>query len=176
MSGPEKSIVVVDYDPKWPETFFHLKLRLEALLGCTVQEIVHIGSTAIPGLCAKPKIDVDVVLGAEKHIPQAIDVMKAAGYNFHGNKYNDGMWAFTTGRGSRGERVYLCAPENATHDKRLLFRDYLRAHPEEARRYGLLKRKLASETLHDWDYYTGGKGAFVTEIIHRAMAERVKPA
>jgi GrpB-like predicted nucleotidyltransferase (UPF0157 family) len=167
-----KAIVVLDYDPAWPILFETARQNLAALLNDLVLEICHIGSTAVPGLCAKPKIDIDVVLRDTAAIPAGIERIQAAGYAFHGDKYQDGMWAFTTGRGSYGERVYLCAPHTPTHENRLLFRDYLRAHSETAAEYGALKRRLASETDHDWDYYTGSKGPFVAEIVARARRSR----
>jgi GrpB-like predicted nucleotidyltransferase (UPF0157 family) len=165
-----RGIVIVDYDPQWPSTFDAAGDKLVRLLGGGVVEISHVGSTSIPGLCAKPKIDVDVVLYAEEAIPAGIEILERSGYTFHGNKYNDGMWAFTTGRGSFGERVYLCGPGNITHQKRILFRDYLRTHPDEAAIYGELKRRLAAEASDDWDYYTSGKGPYVASIVRKAVA------
>jgi len=172
VSAQRRAIVVLDYDPIWPAFSESLRSRLDPLLRGLVLEICHIGSTAVPGLCAKPKIDVDVVLRDATAIPPGIERMKAAGYTFHGDKYRDGMWTFTNGRGSYGERIYLCAPGTATHEDRLLFRDYLRGHPQAAEEYGRLKRRLASETDHDWDYYTGSKGPFVAEIVARARRSR----
>jgi GrpB-like predicted nucleotidyltransferase (UPF0157 family) len=163
-----RAIVVLDYDPTWPALFEVIRLRLDALLSGLVLEISHIGSTAVPGLCAKPKIDVDVVLKDTASIDPGITRLQAAGYAFHGDMYRDGMWAFTSGRGSYGERIYLCAPGTATHENRLLFRDYLRNHPEAADKYGRLKRRLAGETADDWAYYTGSKGPFVADIVARA--------
>jgi len=161
----------VDYDPEWPAAFEEARAAIEGLLGGLVLEIHHIGSTSVPGLCAKPKIDIDIVLRSAAAIPEAIERMKAQGYTYHGNRYRDGMWAFTTGRGPRGERFYLCAPGTPTHLRRLLFRDYLRSHPETAAAYGALKRRLASEVSGrsdaDWDYYTGGKGPFIAETIRK---------
>ncbi|GAB2176500.1 GrpB family protein [Dongia sp. agr-C8] len=165
-----RAIVVLDYDPAWPTTFESIRSRLEALLGDLVLEICHVGSTAVPGLCAKPKIDVDVVLRESAAIAIGAGRLLSAGYAGHGDKHKDGMWVFTTGRGSYGERVYLCAPGTATHENRLLFRDYLRARPEAAEEYGRLKRRLASETVRDWDHYTGGKSGFVADIVARAKA------
>ncbi|RCS21553.1 GrpB family protein [Phyllobacterium salinisoli] len=160
-----KAIVVLGYDPAWPTQFEEIKDKLCRLLDGMVADIAHIGSTSVPGLCAKPKIDVDVVLESEELIPQGVERLKLAGYTYHGNKYNDGMWAFTTGRSSFGERVYLCAPGTPTHQKRLFFRDHLRANPEDSATYGELKQRLASETDNDWDHYTGNKGSFCS--LHR---------
>lgn len=173
-TGKYRAIVVLDYDPAWPTEFEEVKVKLGGLLDGIVADIVHIGSTSVPGMCAKPKIDVDVVLKSEELIPQGIERLKLAGYTYHGNKYNDGMWAFTTGRGSFGERVYLCAPGTPTHQKRLFFRDYLRGHPEDAAAYGALKRRLASETDNDWDHYTGNKGPFVASIVKKAAALHIR--
>ncbi|MFT4184425.1 MAG: GNAT family N-acetyltransferase [Rhizobium sp.] len=173
-TGKYKAIVVLDYDPAWPAEFEQIKSKLSGLLDEMVADIAHIGSTSVPGLCAKPKIDVDVVLKSEALIPQGIEKLKLAGYTYHGNKYNDGMWAFTTGRGSFGERVYLCASGTPTHQKPLFFRDHLRAHPEDAATYGALKQRLASETDNDWDYYTGNKGLFVASIVKKAAASRIR--
>ncbi|MGO1075514.1 GNAT family N-acetyltransferase [Inquilinus sp. CA228] len=169
-----RAIEVVDYDPAWPARFEEIRAGLERLLDGLVLDIHHIGSTAVPGLCAKPKIDVDIVLRSAAAIPEAIARMQAAGdYADHGDRHRDGMWTFTTGRGSRGQRLYLCAPGTATHLRRMLFRDHLRHHPDAAAAYAALKRRLASETEDDWDYYTGGKRSFVDETVRRAAAERI---
>jgi GrpB-like predicted nucleotidyltransferase (UPF0157 family) len=171
--GKCRAIEVVDYSPAWPVLFAEIRADLERLLVGLVAEIHHIGSTSVSGLCAKPKIDVDIVLNAVDTIPGAIERMQATGrYIYHGNTYQDGMWAFTTGRGSRGQRLYLCAPGTPAHRRRLLFRDYLRSHPEAAAAYGKLKLKLASEAEGDWDHYTGSKGPFVAEVVRRATTQR----
>jgi GrpB-like predicted nucleotidyltransferase (UPF0157 family) len=165
-------IEVVACDPRWPELFEEIRAGLERLLADLVLEIHHIGSTAVPGLCAKPKIDVDIVLRSAS-IPEAIERMKETGdYTFHGDLYGNGMWTFTTPGGPRGQRLYLCAPDTATHLRRLLFRDHLRHHPETATAYAALKRRLASEAVDDWDRYTGGKAPFVAEIVRREAARR----
>ncbi len=70
-----------------------------------------------------------------------------------------------------GTRLYLCLPDNEAHRERLLFRDYLRAHPEFAANYAALKRRLAEEADGDWDHYTGGKSDFVADIVRRAKTE-----
>lgn len=110
VASKRPSIAVVDYDPGWPAAFIDLRTNLERILAGLVLEIHHIGSTSVPGLCAKPKIDVDIVLHAKAVLPDAIERLKAEGYAYHGDPYRSGMWTFTIGRGSHGERLYSACP------------------------------------------------------------------
>ncbi|WP_315975226.1 GrpB family protein [Phyllobacterium zundukense] len=129
-TGRRRSIEVVDYDPSWPRQFEEIRAEVSSRLSGLVVEIHHIGSTAIPGLCAKPKIDVDIVLCSSLDIPEGIARLQASGtYTFHGDRYNDDMWVFTRGGGSPGQRLYLCAPGHQTHLHRILFRDIFAATP-----------------------------------------------
>src|SRR5262249_47551831 len=122
------------------------------------------------GLGAKPKIDIDAVLHCESVLGEAVERVKSvAEYTFHGEPYGDGMWTFTQGHGSYGTRLYLCGPDNATHCKRVLFRDWLRTHPGDAAEYAALKLRLAALADGDWKFYTGGKAEFVARIV--ALAE-----
>lgn len=127
----------------------------------------------MPGLAAKPKIDVDaVVIEHGAQLDEAVALMRSEpGWAFQGEPYGDGMWTFTHGHGSWGARLYLCAPGTATHEKRLLFRDWLRARPKDAAAYEALKRRLAVEANGDWKLYTEGKTAFVESIVRRAIDE-----
>lgn len=170
------AIKVVDYDPAWPALFEAQRHGIRLMLGEMLDDIHHVGSTSVEGLCAKSKIDIDAVLRAHELIPEAIERVKPHGYAFQGDPYDDGMWTFTQGHGSYGTRLYLCGPDNAVHIKRLQFRDYLRVHPEAAAAYGTLKRKLADEANGDWKFYTGGKSDFVTEIVRLAQLQRATPA
>jgi GrpB-like predicted nucleotidyltransferase (UPF0157 family) len=146
--------------------------RFLVLLGDLVNDIHHIGSTSVPGLAAKPKIDMDVVLRTDGLIPEAIARVQATdGWDYHGDPYGDGRWTFTRGR-SQGTRLYLCGPANGAHRKRVLFRDWLRGHPEDAAVYEKLKRRLAAEAEGDFALYTEGKSAFVAEIVRKASDGR----
>lgn len=166
-------IEVIDYDPVWPALFDAEKAELLSLLGDLVDDIHHVGSTSVVGLRAKPKIDIDAIIRQEAMIADAVERVKGlAKYTFHGTPYADGMWTFTSGRGSRGSRLYLCGPNNATHVKRILFRDWLRSHPEYAADYAALKCRLAAEANGDWQYYTGGKAAFVANIVSMACRQQ----
>ena len=90
-----------------------------------------------------------------------------AAYAFHGDPYGDGMWTFTRGRGSYGTGSISAGPDNATHDKRILFRDWLRT-TRDAAAYERSSAASPIEANGDWDFYTGGKSDFVAEIVERA--------
>ena len=162
-----RAINVVDYDPSWPRLFADISTEVAALLGSFVLSIDHIGSTSVPGLAAKPKIDLDVVAISDDVLPMAIDAVSAANFVFHGDR-GEKRWAFTRDHDGYGFKLYLCGPANRAHGERLLFRDYLRDHPERATAYAELKRRLAAEAVGDWDFYTGGKTAFVSETLRLA--------
>ena len=164
------AIEIVEYDPAWPSLFELEKSRIWRLVGDAVQEIHHVGSTSVAGLCAKPKIDIDAVV-VSALLPEAIECVRSLpDFTFHGDPYSDGMWTFTSGHGSYGTRLYLCGPENDTHVKRILFRDWLREHPNVAAEYAVLKRRLAAEAHGDWRFYTRGKSDFVAAIVQQASA------
>jgi GrpB-like predicted nucleotidyltransferase (UPF0157 family) len=140
-----RPVEIVDYDPSWPALFAAERDGLRTLLGDLLDNVHHIGSTSVPGLAAKPKIDIGAVLRAGDLVRQAVEIVRAAGaWEYHGDPYGDGRWTFTRGRG-RGIRLYLCGPGNEAHRERILFRDWLRAHPEDAGAYEALKRQLAAD-------------------------------
>lgn len=165
------AILVVPYDPAWPSLFAEIAQALSIRLGGLIGSVHHIGSTAVPRLAAKPKIDVDAVIADAARLDEAVALMRQAPeWTFHGEPYGDGMWTFTSGHGSWGARLYLCAPDTATHEKRVLFRDWLRRHDRDAAAYEALKRRLAVEADGDWKAYTGGKSGFVADIVGKAQA------
>ncbi|TAT86270.1 GrpB family protein [Rhizobium ruizarguesonis] len=162
-----RAIKVVDYDPCWPRLFAEISTEVSALLGDRLLSIDHIGSTSVPGLAAKAKIDLDAVMISDTFLPAAIEIVRAADFVFHGDT-GEQRWAFTRDREGHGFKLYLCGPNNRAHRERILFGDYLRDHPERARAYADLKRRLAAEAGRDWDFYTGGKTAFVSETVRLA--------
>ncbi|MBB5665771.1 GrpB-like predicted nucleotidyltransferase (UPF0157 family) [Rhizobium leguminosarum] len=162
-----RAIKVVDYDPSWPLLFADISAEISTLLGDLVLSIDHIGSTSVPGLAAKPKIDLDVVTISDDVLPMAIEMVRAAEFVFHGDR-GEKRWAFTRDHEGHGFKLYLCGCGNRAHRERILFRDYLRDHSERATAYADLKRRLAAEAGNDWDFYTGGKTAFVGETLRLA--------
>ncbi|MGX9987987.1 GrpB family protein [Rhizobium sp. Z1P35] len=162
-----RAIKVVDYDPSWPRLFAEISTEVSALLGDRLLSIDHIGSTSVPGLAAKAKIDLAAVMISDAFLPAAIEVVRAADFVFHGDT-GEQRWAFTRDHEGHGFKLYLCGPDNRSHRERILFRDYLRDHPERAKAYAELKRRLAAEAGGDWDFYTGGKTEFVSETVRLA--------
>ncbi len=170
-----RPVEIVDYDLCWPSEFGAECDFVLRLLGDRVDAIHHIGSTAVPGLAAKPKIDMDAVLRADGLIAESIERLRETGsYDYYGDPYGDRRWTFTRGR-SRGIRLYLCGPGNVAHQERILFRDWLRSHRDDADAYAALKLGLAAQARGDFQYYTNGKSAFVAGIVRRASAE-MRPA
>jgi len=161
-------VELVPHDPQWPQAFQRIRDRLLTLLPQALS-IDHIGSTSIPGMTAKPLIDIDMVLPDLGHIEGATRVLLVEGYEPRGNRYDDEVWAFLSRGSVPAERVYLCPSGNGTHRNRLAFRDYLIAHPQAAADYAALKRRLAAEFRMDGDRYTAHKREFVDAIVARAL-------
>lgn len=160
-------VEIVAYDKAWPRAFAEMSKHLMSRLGSAVIAIDHIGSTAVPGLAAKPIIDIDVTMGGSDAIAAGSAALVADGFAPRGNRYDDGVWAFAK-QGSPGQRVCLCPPHNDTHRRRLIFRDQLRQSRETAEAYALLKRSLAATFAFDGDSYTAAKTQFIDEVVKRA--------
>ncbi|MBO9124708.1 MULTISPECIES: GrpB family protein [unclassified Rhizobium] len=164
---PER-VEIVPYDAAWPAHFREIAAALKTLLGDHVLDIHHIGSTSIPGIAAKPLIDIDVILPNAADVIDACPLMEAIGYEPRGNRYDADIFAFMKRITTPKQRVYLCPEGHDTHHRRILFRDYLRTHPQAAADYQALKLKLAEDFEYDGDGYTAAKAAFVNDIVAHA--------
>lgn len=168
-------IEIVDPDPQWPDKFIEEKRRIaEELAGETVLTIEHVGSTAVPGLSAKPIIDIMIAVPSVERARGCFpEALKALDYVFWADNPDADRLFFVKGMPPFGERrthhVHVCEPDRLMTD-RLAFRDYLRAHPDEARRYADLKDELAARHGEDREGYTRGKDGFVARILELAGA------
>ncbi|WP_077961509.1 GrpB family protein [Ensifer adhaerens] len=169
-------VTLVEYDPRWPSLFEERAAAISTLLSPFAREIHHIGSTAIPGLAAKPKIDIDAVITDEGAMPELRARLCKADYTFHGDPHASGLWTFTAAALPYGTRLYLCGEGNAAHAARLLFRNRLRERPDFARRYEALKRALAAQAGGDWDTYNNGKRSFIDEVLAAATTKKAPPS
>jgi GrpB-like predicted nucleotidyltransferase (UPF0157 family) len=164
MAKPDP-IVIVAYDPRWPQQFEELRARIQTALGELAIAIHHVGSTAVPGLAAKPIIDLDVVIASRAMLPAAIAALAALGYSHQGDLGIPGREAFRSTHAVR-HNLYVCADGAEPLRKHLAFRDQLRAHPDAAAAYAALKKGLAERHRDNRDAYTDGK----TELVRKILA------
>jgi GrpB-like predicted nucleotidyltransferase (UPF0157 family) len=165
-------VVVVEYDPGWPALFEFFRGRIVTALGGLATAVEHVGSTAVPGLAAKPIIDMDVVLVSGDALLAAIERLATLGYVHQGDLGIPEREAFRTPAGDSPHHLYVCPPQSREFRRHLAFRDYLRSHPKEAKVYGNLKQALALRFSQDRDAYMAGKGECVTELLNRALANQ----
>ena len=166
-----RNIRIVSYDPAWKEKYRALAAEIEGILGETVVAVHHIGSTSVPGLSAKPTIDILVEANDVEEVDRRNDGMSAAGYHPKGEFGIPGRRFFPKGTDEdRIAHVHLFPAGHERVRDHLEFRDYLIAHPKEAEKYGRLKEKLADQFPHDIEGYMAGKDSFIGERIRRAAA------
>jgi GrpB-like predicted nucleotidyltransferase (UPF0157 family) len=148
---------------------------LASTLGGLAVAIEHVGSTAVPGLAAKPIIDLDVVIADRSDLPTVIEQLRPLGYQHEGDLGVPGREAFTTPTAAPPHHLYVCAIGTPALDRHLAFRDALQADPGVARAYGDLKRTLAARLSHDRNAYTEAKSAFVERVLAAASPGSAGP-
>jgi GrpB-like predicted nucleotidyltransferase (UPF0157 family) len=174
-----KEIVVVDYDPEWPEWFERTRSYVWPAVKGLALRIDHVGSTSVPGLAAKPIIDVDVVVAHESQVRPVIDALGALGYQWVGDLGVAGRQAFDLSEQAElpHHHLYLVVESSKAYMDHVLLRDLLRADPEARRQYGELKRANVSLAHGDMDVYVAAKAHFVAGLLSRARAEHgLEPA
>ena len=168
------AIYLVPYDPRWPEMFRSEAERLRDLLGTqSVLRFEHIGSTAIPGLSAKPIIDMLIEIPSfEFALVNILPRLQQDGWEYHWRDDRPPGHMYFIRRNAVGVRTHHLHMLPAAHPgwERVAFRDYLRSHPDEMRRYESLKRQLAAIHSGDREAYTEAKGAYVRLITDKALS------
>lgn len=158
-------IVISEYDPRWPALFCELRDALPAGLRMCARSIEHVGSTAVPGLAAKPIIDIDVVVADEADVAEAIAMLAAAGYPHKGDAGVPGREAFDQPPHLPEHHLYLCVEGAGPLVAHLRLRDHLRANPGTAREYAALKRELTAAYGDDREGYTEAKTVFIERVL-----------
>lgn len=166
----KRLVDVVPYNPDWPIQYRQEAALLWGALGSVLVSTHHFGSTSVPGLSAKPVID---ILGATKDIT-LIDPfnekMIALGYEPRGEYGIPGRRYFFKGsEWVHFVHVHIFEQNSSEFLRHLAFRDYLRTHPQDAQAYGALKEKLAVQYHEDIEGYMDGKDAFVKEVEKKAL-------
>lgn len=169
------SIAISRYDPAWPGAFQAEAKRIGGALGSAALRIDHVGSTAVPGLAAKPVIDIQVSVRVlhplELHLPPLV----ALGYT-HVPHPDDATCPFLhrPSEWPHSHHIHLCEAGGPEERRNLAFRDFLREHPEEAEAYAEEKRRLApafsSSSFESRNAYAEAKSGFIEPIIERALA------
>jgi GrpB-like predicted nucleotidyltransferase (UPF0157 family) len=176
-------VEIVDYDPAWPRVFEELRWALEAPLGGIALAIEHVGSTSIPGLAAKPIIDLDIVV-APADVARAIEALASLGYVHEGDNGVPGREAFARESGEVPRtsptrawpvhHLYVCPSDSAELARHIAFREMLRNDVKLAQEYGALKRELAKRFRLDREGYMEGKTGFI-EAALREQEEKISP-
>jgi GrpB-like predicted nucleotidyltransferase (UPF0157 family) len=160
--------VVAAYDPGWPELFRQLRDRVDAALAEVAHVTEHVGSTAVPGLDAKPVIDIDVVVPDAATVGATILALAAAGWQHEGDLGVAGRESFLPPPDAPYHHLYVVVAGGQSHRDHIDLRDFLRAHPGQAARYGNLKRRLAVLLKTDRPAYTDGKAEMISDFLRQA--------
>jgi GrpB-like predicted nucleotidyltransferase (UPF0157 family) len=165
-----KTVRVVDYDERWPVLYTAEIARIRPFAPSLQFE--HIGSTAVPGLCAKPVLDILAGHPSDVSALALVNPLQQAGYEHRGDAGIAGHQFFRRGQ-PRAYHIHLVEQGGLLWREYLAFRDYLRADPGAAGRYAEVKRALAARFPYDRGSYIDGKSRFVVECIHRALGNSV---
>jgi GrpB-like predicted nucleotidyltransferase (UPF0157 family) len=153
-------IQVKPFDSGWAEEFQERAAALGEALGAVAERIDHIGSTAVAGLDAKPTIDIQVSVADLDELDSYRGPIEQLGYTFHEGSLKEAGHRFFSAP-ERAAHVHVCCSGSKWERRHLLFRDYLRAHPDAAARYVDLKHELADRYRTDREAYAEAKGTFV---------------
>lgn len=167
-AAEDAPIVVVAYDPSWPARFqVEQALLAEILSPWLVAAIEHVGSTSVPGLVAKPIIDILVPVASLEGSRAAIEPLRQLGYQYYPYKPEQMHWFCKPSHSMRTHHLHMVVYRSSIWVERLAFRDALRAHPELAAQYAELKLQLAAQHRVDREQYTEAKGPFIQSVLER---------
>jgi putative glutamine amidotransferase len=167
--GRSRSFVIEPYDLAWPGLFETEAARIEAALGDQVTRVEHVGSTAVPGLGAKPVVDIQA--SVRSMVPRAsyADALVQLGYRWALDPWTDEHEFFSKDEnGERAFHIHVCGQGSEWEQRHISFRDWLRDHRQDAAAYERLKRDLAEQHPRDPYTYTDEKSAFIRAIEARA--------
>lgn len=185
-------VYLVEYDPRWPEMFQAERQRLQQACPGLFVAIHHVGSTSVPGLAAKPVIDMLAIVAEAALLdvtaevaaipgqtgaiepagnPAHVAMVKAVGglgFTYRGENGLPSRVYFQRRHGGAGAHLHVVVQDSWFATEQLAFRDWLRAHADDAREYETLKRDLAQRFAHDRVAYTMEKSGFIAQVLRRA--------
>ncbi len=161
-----KHVTVEPYSRAWANHFNSIRNEIGEAMGGLALRIEHVGSTSVPGLSAKPIIDIDVVIRDESVLEEAVCRLETIGYRHEGNLGIEGREAFRYDGKDHLQKhhLYVCTQDSAELKRHTAFRDYLRSHPEAVREYSRIKEEGAALYPDDIEKYIGHKSPFIERI------------
>jgi GrpB-like predicted nucleotidyltransferase (UPF0157 family) len=167
----EPAVRIVDHDPAWPALAEGELRRIAEALDAVAVRLEHIGSTAVPGLAAKPILDLQLSVDAVEPRERYVAPLERLGYLFvAAPEWPDHHFFALPPERPRTHHLHVCEAGSAHELRHLAVRDFLRTHDDEAARYAALKRQVAARHPQDRLAYIEGKHAFVTALEARALA------
>ncbi|MFZ0667797.1 MAG: GrpB family protein [Acidimicrobiales bacterium] len=170
-------IDVVDYDPQWPSKFEDISAFVWPAIENVALRIDHVGSTSVPGLAAKPIIDMDIVVESSDQVLDVMSLLGTIGYRWRGDYGVTGRESFAPPDDVDLPRhhLYLVVENNKAHMDHWLLRDLLREDPVVREEYANLKRRNAELAKNDLDAYAAAKARFVAGLLARTRQQRGLP-
>ncbi|MDA3846535.1 MAG: GrpB family protein [Vallitaleaceae bacterium] len=165
-----KEIQVVEYNPNWKFEFEKAKAFYDELLQGVKAEVVHVGSTSIEGLWAKPILDIDIIVNNQQDTKKVIVLLESVGYMHAGNLGIEGREAFKYTIDNEyinwmEHHLYLCLRGHESLQNHLLLQRHLRKNKKAVEAYSQLKRELAKEYANDMDSYIDKKTDMITRFL-----------
>ena len=169
----KRPVVIVDYDPRWPLWYEEERARLLPAIGHKIVALEHIGSTAVPGLGAKPIIDILAGVRERADADECLPLLHPLGYT-DVTPQDDPQWYYCLGRHEEADQFHLHLVQYPSihWERHLLFRDFIRTRPDLVQQYDQLKRELAARYGSDRTGYTEAKTAFIESVVAQARAAR----
>ncbi|MFF5077941.1 GrpB family protein [Actinoplanes sp. NPDC000266] len=162
-----KPIEIVAYDPAWPARFRRYEARIRDALGGRALAVEHVGSTAVPGLAAKDRVDIDLIVADPADEDAYVPALTAAGFTLAAREphwyEHRCLWTET-----HDANVHVFGPDCDEHLRHLVFRDWLRAHPDDRALYAARKHTVAAEHPMSMAQYVAGKAGVIVDILRRA--------
>ena len=174
MENKKREIVMVPYQADWPEKFQAEAAALYPVFWMCWRAVYHIGSTAVPGLASKPTLDILLSVHDITKVDTLDEAVADLGYTPKGEYGIPGRRYYHQGDQVHFFHLHVFGYTSTEIERHILFRDFLRSHPEETRAYESLKMKLAEIHRYDPNAYTDGKDEFIREMDARALQWKQK--
>ncbi|HEX7744612.1 MAG TPA: GrpB family protein [Micromonosporaceae bacterium] len=160
-------ITISAYNPAWPELYAREEARVRSALGSRALAIEHVGSTAVPGLAAKNRIDIDLIVADPADEDAYVPALAAVGYTLRTREpqWYEHRCLWTD---DHGVNLHVFGPDCDEHLRHLILRDWLRTHPEDRDRYAARKHRVAEQYPWSMAHYIDGKAGAIIEILRRA--------